>query len=152
MVSPLPQPPSQVEDPTQTLCLGRPSRSWSSSHDHHHHHHRHHYRHVDRHHQCDDRDPWLRLLHPCDGLLGSKTHPQFLSGDNAILLVIITLWWLLIISPSSLSSDSFWRCLHLLWPPSGSDWSWPEEFAGSSKDDDYCTDKTMTLKAKIRYT
>ena len=30
--------------------------------------------------QCDDRDPWLPLLHLCHGLLGKETDPQLLSG------------------------------------------------------------------------
>ena len=72
--------------------------------------------------QCDDRDPWLPLLHLCHGLLGKETHPQFLSGyqhsnkEEAIF--------------SFLATDYIWRCLHLLWPFARIYWSRPQESAG----------------------
>ena len=78
------------------FCLNLPLK-WGTLHKlyaqvgHHHLHPQHHHsHHIDRLNlQCDDRDPWLRLLHPCDGLLGSEAHPQFLSGNNFLFLVIV---------------------------------------------------------------
>ena len=73
--------------------------------------------------QCDDRDPWLPLLHLCHGLLGKETHPQLLSGcyQHSNKKVAIS---------SFLNTDYIWCCLHLLWPLARTDWSRPQKSAG----------------------
>ena len=135
------------------LCIDLPLK-WGTLHkfhaqvgDHHnlkYHHNRHH---IDCHFQCNDRDPWLRLLHPSDGLLGSEAHPQFLPGGDYVDAdvgqnyhcegdgyprVIIQFKYFLFLQSSSQSpsTDCFWRCLYLLWSPPRPDGPRPEEFAG----------------------
>ena len=73
--------------------------------------------------QCDDRDPWLPLLHLCHGLLGKEADPQLLSGCYQHSNKEETIF-------SFLVTDHIWRCLHLLWPLARTDWSRPQESAG----------------------
>ena len=72
------------------LCIDLPLK-WGTLHkfhaqvgDHHNHKYHHNRHHIDCHFQCNDRDPWLHLLHPSDGLLGSEAHPQFLPGGDYV--------------------------------------------------------------------
>ena len=73
--------------------------------------------------QCDDRDPWLPLLHLCHGLLGKETDPQLLSGCYQHSNKKVAIF-------SFLATDYIWRCLHLLWPLARTDWSRPQKSAG----------------------
>ena len=98
------------------LCIDLPLK-WGTLHkfhaqvgDHHNHKYHHNRHHIDCHFQCNDRDPWLRLLHPSDGLLGSEAHPQFLPGGDYVDAELpLWRWWL---SSSLSNSNTFYFHSH----------------------------------------